>query len=85
MHIKHIRRHQIGELIKQKNILDYKVFAVKEVKGLEFKQVIVLDGDMTVNEKYIAYTRALIQLYVVKNLPWSGEKRIHKIIQTDEE
>lgn len=73
------------ELLKQKNILDYKVFAVKEVKGLEFKQVVVLDGDMTVNEKYIAYTRALIQLYVVKNLPWSGEKRIHKIIQTDEE
>lgn len=73
------------ELLKQKNILDYKVFAVKEVKGLEFKQVVVLDGDMTVNEKYIAYTRALIQLYVVKNLPWSGEKRIHKIIQTDED
>lgn len=72
------------ELLKQKNILDYKVFAVKEVKGLEFKQVVVLDGDMTVNEKYIAYTRALIQLYVVKNLPWSGEKRVHKIIQTDE-
>lgn len=72
-------------LLKQKNILDYKVFAVKEVKGLEFKQVVVFDGDMTVNEKYIAYTRALIQLYVVKNLPWSGEKRIHKIIQTDEE
>lgn len=73
------------ELLKQKNILDYKVFAVKEVKGLEFKQVVVLDGDMTVNEKYIAYTRALIQLYVVKNLPWSGEKRVHKIIQTDED
>ena len=48
------------ELLKQKNILDYKIFAVKEVKGLEFKQVVVLDGDMTVNEKYIAYTRALI-------------------------
>lgn len=47
------------ELLKQKNILDYKVFAVKEVKGLEFKQVVVLDGDMTVNEKYIAYTKSV--------------------------
>lgn len=74
----------LSRLLEQKGVLDYKVFAVKEIKGLEFKQIIVFDDDMTANEKYISYTRALIQLYVVKNSPWSGKKRVRKIIQDDD-
>lgn len=64
---------------------DYKVFSVKAVKGLEFKQIIVFDEDMTENEKYIAYTRALIKLYVVTSSPWNYKNRIRDIIQGDEE
>lgn len=40
-------------------------YTVKEVKGLEFQEVFVVDQDMTENEKYIAYTRPLIKLNVI--------------------
>lgn len=72
-------------LLKEKGLLDCKVFTVKEIKGLEFKQVIVFDEDMSINEKYISYTRALIQLYVVKHSPWEGKQHIRNIIQGDED
>ena len=50
-----------GRISKEKiNIL-----TVYESKGLEFSAVAVADGDMTDNEKYIAYTRALKDLAVV--------------------
>ena len=39
---------------------------ISQVKGIEFDSVIVFDNDMTENEKYIAYTRALNELYIVK-------------------
>lgn len=38
---------------------------ISQVKGIEFDSVIVFDNDMTENEKYIAYTRALNELYIV--------------------
>lgn len=38
---------------------------IDQVKGIEFDSVIVLDNKMTENEKYIAYTRALNELYIV--------------------
>ena len=38
---------------------------VYESKGLEFTCVVVSDKNMTVNEKYIAYTRALKELAIV--------------------
>lgn len=38
---------------------------INQVKGLEFDSVIVFDDEMTENEKYIAYTRALNELYIV--------------------
>ena len=38
---------------------------VYESKGLEFTCVVVSDANMTANEKYIAYTRALKELAVV--------------------
>ena len=43
------------------------VMSVYESKGLEFSAVAVYDKDMTDNEKYIAYTRALADLVVVKD------------------
>ncbi len=42
------------------------VLTVYESKGLEFTAVAVVDGDMTENEKYIAYTRALKELALVR-------------------
>ncbi len=73
------------QFLNEKGVSDYQVFAVKEVKGLEFKQVIVFDEDMSRNEKYISYTRALIQLYVVTHSPWTGRPHIRNIIQGDDE
>lgn len=42
------------------------IMTVYESKGLEFTAVAVADADMTVNEKYIAYTRALKDLAIIK-------------------
>lgn len=38
---------------------------IEQVKGIEFDSVIVFDNAMVENEKYIAYTRALNELYIV--------------------
>lgn len=43
-----------------------KVMSVEEVKGMEFDAVVVFTANMTDNEKYVAFTRALDCLYVVK-------------------
>ncbi len=42
------------------------IMTVYESKGLEFTAVAVADGDMSDNEKYIAYTRALKDLAIIK-------------------
>jgi DNA helicase IV len=42
------------------------VMTVFESKGLEFTAVAVADTDMTDNEKYIAYTRALYSLALIR-------------------
>ena len=42
------------------------IMTVYQSKGLEFTTVAVADGDMTPNEKYIAYTRALKELAIIK-------------------
>jgi len=42
------------------------VLTIDEVKGLEFHTVYVVDNELSYNEKYIAYTRALKQLYIVE-------------------
>ncbi len=42
------------------------VLTVYESKGLEFTAVAVVDGDMKENERYIAYTRALKELALVR-------------------
>lgn len=38
---------------------------VKEIKGMEFKSVVVIERFMTMNDKYVSYTRALDELYIV--------------------
>lgn len=43
------------------------VMTVYESKGLEFSSVVVYDKDMTDHEKYIAYTRALSHLAVLRD------------------
>lgn len=46
------------------------VITVEESKGLEFDAVIVIASKMTMNEKYISYTRALDNL-IITDLPGS--------------
>ncbi|MDE5547761.1 MAG: hypothetical protein K2J30_02030, partial [Clostridia bacterium] len=52
---------QSGKISKTK----INVMSVYESKGLEFSVVAVYDKDMTENEKYIAYTRALGELAII--------------------
>ena len=42
------------------------IMTVYESKGLEFTSVAVADSDLTENEKYIAYTRALKNLAIIR-------------------
>lgn len=42
------------------------LLSVEDAKGLEFENVFVIDETMSKNEKYIAYTRALRELIVVR-------------------
>lgn len=44
----------------------WNIMLVDNVKGLEFKSVVVLSGRMSEHEQYIAYTRALDELIVYK-------------------
>jgi len=46
------------------------IYTIKEVKGLEFSEVFVFDRDMSQNERYIAFTRPLKKLNVIKSLPY---------------
>lgn len=52
---------QTGKVSKSK----INIMTVYESKGLEFTAVAVADADMTDNEKYVAYTRALKELAVI--------------------
>ena len=42
------------------------VLTVRQAKGLEYDTVFVYDNDMNKNERYIAYTRALSELYILE-------------------
>lgn len=53
---------QTGKISKKK----INIMTVYESKGLEFTCVAAADADMTDNEKYIAYTRALKELAIVE-------------------
>ena len=41
------------------------IITVEQAKGLEFEAVVVIESQMTFNEKYVSYTRALERLCVV--------------------
>lgn len=71
-------------ILQNKHGLNYKIYSIKGVKGLEFKEIWVFDAGMTDNEKYIAYTRALIRLNIIKTLPEVKEQP-NLIIQGDDE
>ena len=61
--------------------VDHRIFTVKSVKGLEFKEIFVFDSDMTENEKYISYTRALMKLNIIKSLPVSVDRTTTLFVQ----
>lgn len=63
-------KEDLQEELNHNKIKKYAIYTVKEVKGLEFQEVITVDRDMTENEKYISYTRALMKLTVIHNLPY---------------
>lgn len=46
----------------------WNIIHIDDAKGLEFSSVIVLSGRMSRNQQYIAYTRALDDLYVYPNI-----------------
>lgn len=71
-------------LLKKTQITNYEVYTVKSAKGLEFKETFVFDTDMSLNEKYISYTRALAKLNVIKSLPQVTDRNSCLIIQGSE-
>ena len=58
----------VQDMIKKSAIAGCTVLTVKDSKGLEFQNIIVIDQGMSSNEKYIAYTRALANLVVIHTL-----------------
>lgn len=52
-----------GELVELQRT-KWNLMTVEQAKGLEFETVFAVTGRMSENEKYIAYTRALDELYV---------------------
>ena len=59
----------------------YEIFTVKESKGLEFKKVFVISDSMTENEAYIAYTRALVELIIIQNIPQKADRSVKLFVQ----
>lgn len=64
----------------------WNIICIDDAKGLEFSSVIVLSGRMSKNERYIAYTRALDDLYIYpevvditrfENNPSKAKKETH--------
>ena len=72
-------------LLLENVVDDARIYTVKEVKGLEFLEVVVFERDMTNNEKYISYTRALDKLTIIKTLQEFQNPNKVRIIEGDEE
>ena len=72
-------------LLNENGVASYEIYTVKESKGLEFKEVFVFDADMSSNEKYISFTRALVKLNIIKELPETRDREKIVIIQGDGE
>ena len=71
-------------LLRTMEISEYSIYTVKSVKGLEFREVIVFDRDMSANEKYIAYTRALAKLTVIQDLPHVTDDSVPLYVEGEE-
>lgn len=56
------------------------ILSVETAKGLEFEAVVVLVDQMSNNEKYISYTRALDRLVVVRD-PFSNELDVDNLVE----
>jgi hypothetical protein len=74
----------LKNLLVETKISDCEIYTVKNVKGLEFKEIFVFDADMTTNEKYISYTRALAKLNVIKTLPRTTDREKSLIVEGNE-
>lgn len=72
-------------LLSETPIERFEIYTVKAVKGLEFKEVYVFDYQMTPNEKYISYTRALAKLNVIKDLPEKANRNETLILEGEEQ
>lgn len=77
-------RKDLIDLLSAHDMLDYELYTVKEVKGLEFRRVCVFDTEMTIPEKYVAYTRALTELIVIHNLPRNENNHVSMIVAGDD-
>lgn len=74
----------LNYLLEENKITKYSSYTVKSVKGLEFKEIFVFDSEMTDNEKYISYTRALSKLNVIHSLPKISDRNNKLFTQGDE-
>lgn len=61
------------------------LMTVADCKGLEFDTVYVFDFGMSDNEKYVAYTRALDSLFVVKDNPEELKKQKDSLTVANEQ
>lgn len=75
----------LKKLLSQTTIKNYEIYTVKAAKGLEFKEVFVFDEKMSLNEKYISYTRALAKLNVIKSLPQTTDRTTTLIVQGNDD
>jgi hypothetical protein len=63
----------------------WNIICIEDAKGLEFSSVIVLSGRMSRNEKYIAFTRALDDLYIYSDvIDIAGYEKKPKKIEKEE-
>lgn len=59
-----VRIHNMTREVVELQMNKWNLMTVEQAKGLEFETVFAVSGRMSENEKYIAYTRALDELYV---------------------
>ena len=63
-------KNRVNDMTKEPKELHknkWNIMTIDQAKGLEFETVFVVSGRMSDNEKYIAYTRALNELFVYDN------------------
>ncbi len=63
----------------------WNLITVEQSKGLEFGTVIAISGRMTTNKKYIAYTRALDELYIYDDVLIIDQNVINEIVDNEKQ